>query len=438
MTGKNRDHARTPGSDIRQRDLKLQFFFTGYVGTGEDRIYCCHAFDFKGNLSGMAKRLELGTKLKRRADKPDRLSREAQRVLSDKLGFDINWQEWRSGSAHAFANKYNDANFYNQNHALIELCQNYSGFPVLRPAERSSPQKTNKTHVNEDLTEIRRRHQKVVNGLLKNAIDALPEKSRQKLIELLDRKASTDDTIEIVQVLLADRENGELAARKLHGMHEDQKTRIACNDIVQTLAMYIANEDNLCFLLYRNQTEIPDEHAVGSTVCMELKAATIDEAKPEYMMLKSSSDSDPIGKYAILPETAEMGPGDSSVAEHMERHSFEKFGAFVSLESAEDFLRGRLLKVSNQITLTDKQRQELRAIFNRFRRDPGSRTYYLPKCLAEGNRVEAANQDVIIAHFKQHYPGVRIIPLNPDRRYEELDSYALVISSIPVANNMGG
>lgn len=96
------------GIVVRDRELKLRFFFAGEIGQGERRVICNRRFGFRSRKA-MAEKVGLGeSQLKGAKLDPDRLSREAVEALERHLGFDSVWPEWTTGTAEEFALKYNE------------------------------------------------------------------------------------------------------------------------------------------------------------------------------------------------------------------------------------------------------------------------------------------------------------------------------------------
>ena len=100
------------GLAVRERELKLAFFYNGETGLGANRVVCVHNFGFRSRRA-MAAALGLGEfRLKGAKDDPDRLSRDTLMALESYLGFDSKWQEWTNGTARDFALKYNRENTF--------------------------------------------------------------------------------------------------------------------------------------------------------------------------------------------------------------------------------------------------------------------------------------------------------------------------------------
>jgi hypothetical protein len=104
--------SRERGSEIKDRDLKLKFFYEWDVGVGPERIRCCHQFPFR-NRKAMAIALSLGeAQLKGGSTQKDSLSKVVMETLGQYFGFDPAWHEFLCGTAWDFAKKYNAENWY--------------------------------------------------------------------------------------------------------------------------------------------------------------------------------------------------------------------------------------------------------------------------------------------------------------------------------------
>lgn len=109
---KKRDWSNERNSPVRDRELKLKFFYAWDAGVGPERIRCCHQFPFR-NRKAMAKALGLGdAQLEGGKSDKDSLSPAALKVLGEYLGFDPAWDEFLTGTAWDFAMRYNAENTY--------------------------------------------------------------------------------------------------------------------------------------------------------------------------------------------------------------------------------------------------------------------------------------------------------------------------------------
>lgn len=112
--------SRKAGTAVRCRQLKLQFFYRGYVGTGCNRITCKHDFKFP-HRRDFAKAMRLtDAQLKGTKNKPENLSDEAIQALQDYCCFDTNWVEWLNGTPYEFAEKYNKENTYQPDYSTVK------------------------------------------------------------------------------------------------------------------------------------------------------------------------------------------------------------------------------------------------------------------------------------------------------------------------------
>ncbi len=104
------------GIHIQDTRQKIEFFFGRAMTGPEGPTQCVHQFSFS-DRKAMSSWLGFANsdRLKPKAgeDKDSyRLSKEVIAALAKKLGFDPEWGEWKTGSWHAFANKYNAKNTF--------------------------------------------------------------------------------------------------------------------------------------------------------------------------------------------------------------------------------------------------------------------------------------------------------------------------------------
>ena len=106
--------SRERGIKVRDRELKLKFFYEWDVGVGSERIRCCHQLPFRSRKA-MAEALGLGdAQLEGSKTDNERLSQATLTRLGEYFGFDPTWDEWLNGTAWEFAKKYNEENRYGQ------------------------------------------------------------------------------------------------------------------------------------------------------------------------------------------------------------------------------------------------------------------------------------------------------------------------------------
>ena len=113
---------RAPG--ITERDRKVGFFCGVAIDAnthdegekGKDAVRCVHQFKFT-SPTALANELGLGKRLTETAG----CSFDTQDKLAEYFGFDRTWPEWGSGTAHAFALRYNQDNTYQQPQPVVHI-----------------------------------------------------------------------------------------------------------------------------------------------------------------------------------------------------------------------------------------------------------------------------------------------------------------------------
>lgn len=276
---------------------------------------------------------------------------------------------------------------------------------------------------------------------MRTGIEIVLEKLEQRPLNRLAGELGIDhkvgDTVETCAVSLSQNaEQGlDVLSRLWQAYSSAQPMQKIWCELIHLVATCTLQSDEAGLLVLGTIGTIPREFAAGNPVSLEVNAAQVDGRPVDLGGSRRAAADMPAGKNALNITSAESGPGRDTDVAAAERDLMLRGGWRLGTDpgQVESYMaREPLLSGPRRQPLTDEDRRELAGVFRRARIVPGESTYYTAHVIHhEPEQQDRA--DRIAKHFQDFYPGVLIIPLDPEKWDKDADRHATLISTVPIS-----